>query len=356
MKSKNLKRGGLVGEIPKDKLFMARQKSSIPKQATELMNYIKFPSSKFVQSDVFLYGSYNLVLYPYYSDLDLYNLVHLDMSYKDAVKYISSEIKNLVKKINTNDLGRHFTDMKGGQYQNGEQVHWTAKEVMKGRREGNKEDFNGHIGDKTLIEAIQEESLFKIDMIAPYFGTYTEITCVYFFSCEDGMINYKEFNTPTVIHSLAEDLKKQIKKNKLFKATKRVFAISRLVNDYDMGFLLEPLLISNVSKLSKYNSDLITLHLLISLNKKLNIQIINRELMRMKETISNINDLDLNIDHIDNSIDNIYSSILEKDKEKSLNEIEDLHEYFSDIINRETDGYLVMKGVSLRDVVSRYLN
>ena len=124
-------------------------------------------------------------------------------------------------KLENNKLGRFFTDMKAGTYEDGEAIHWKYSEIMQGYRNANIPDFNGHIGPKKLKDAISQiekdkkksNILLKIDMVAPYFGKYLEVTMVYFIDSNEGPLNYNLHKIETIRQTLKKDTYKQYLKH-----------------------------------------------------------------------------------------------------------------------------------------------
>lgn len=341
-------KGGLVGKIPDSKIFDRRDIESISDKIESFYNYLKITPVN-GKSEKKFFGSYNFGIQPYFGDIDTRNLVFYNLHKKEAIKQAMLDIQNVVRKLNNNKLGRFFTDMKCGMYDDGEAVHWTAEEVLNGKRNGKKPDFNGHKGEKKLIDAIGEIALCKIDMVTPYNNRYIEVTVVYDLFCLDGSIGHIEPTNEILIEQLKRDILKQLKKNKYFKIIKRLYSISTYTKDFKTARILAPLLISNVSKLSMINSDLSTLQLLMRLKKKVNTNIVKIELERIKEMLGNILDIDFQgkLDDIYKLMDYTYKSILEQDHEEAEILLDDITDYFQVITNNETLKYLRANNINV---------
>ncbi len=267
-----------LGTIPRSRVQETKQKYEFPERAIKLIDFIKFPNNNLSNSTNFIYGSYALKTQPYQSDIDTINDVYINLPRNKSIPYIVRELKKIVKKIELKP-GWFFTDAKAGTYPDGESVHWTSHEILTGKRKGHIPDHNDHLGEKTLKDAIQENSLVKIDMVAPYYGRYIEVTVVYFFRDLKGNINYNENqkNQDFILESLRKDTIKQYKAHKYFKTAKRIFAQAKAIGDIKVLKALYPLISSNLSKLSAIESDIKTLILLIDEKHKLNKVLTNQE-------------------------------------------------------------------------------
>ena len=72
--NKNNKRGGVIGEIPDDKIFEQKSKKSITKQSNKFIDTLKIKNNDYVKSsESIILGSYGLKIQPYPSDIDLVN-------------------------------------------------------------------------------------------------------------------------------------------------------------------------------------------------------------------------------------------------------------------------------------------
>ena len=298
-------KGGKLHYVPDDKILSVKNSFDIPEKVEKIKKFLQFRKNKhFIENRVLIFGTYNLRLQPFYADIDLRNKIIVNLPKEQAIMEVVKEFQYLVNRAN-NTPGVFFTDAKAGIYTEpnskfyGNAVHWTASEIKYGKRTG-KPDFNGYVGNKNLIEALLDPAehnfsgvLLKIDVVLQYLGRYIECTCVYDILYIDEEKKLRGLTFPNVgkeeiiINSLIQDTKKQRENNKFFKVIKRIFALARYYKDYVMAQKIEPLLVSNVSKLSAIESDLKTIELLIILGKKINLNIISGELATMREKISN---------------------------------------------------------------------
>lgn len=349
--------GGLVNIIPDDKIILPKNTLDHTKKVRKIINFFRFPLYQDVEdSHIILFGSYNLKVQPYYADFDTINTVTINKNSKDTAKFVVKVIKKIIRKIEKKK-GWFFTDCKAGLYEDGEAVHWRKEEIYKGERDG-KPDFNGHIGNKKLIDAVKEHALLKIDMVCPYYDKYVEATVVYLIKCNDGYFNYNPdlLKMPRVLTSLVDDTKKQLKKGKYFKVIKRLFSILRYTQNKKYIDIIKPLLTSNISKLSSIGSDLSTLKLLLELKKPLNINFAVAELQIFKEKISNILDLDIDSESFDKLMNNIGNSLLEKDSKKAIKLLDQSINSIHEINNNEIIEYFESIRLDFFKFVSNVLN
>jgi len=348
--------GGLIGHIPDSKILAAKTPDEITKQVTRLTDFLRFPLIKNVitRSEIQIFGTYNLKLQPFFADVDTRCEVDVNLPRKQATVVVTQLFQHIVEKIEKKK-GWFFTDAKAGTYANGEAIHWRAEEIKKGKRD-KKQDFNGNPSNgATLKSSVGQFAskngfnvLLKIDMVAPYFGKYTEITCVYDIKClSDDGTKLVWFNstdelssTENIIRTLLLDTKKQLKKGKYFKVMKRVYALSRYFGDTVTAQFLTPLLISNVSKISCVESDLKTLELIIQLNKPINENVVFGELNIFKQVLSNILDINIDNNEINKKLDITYAAVKSDDKILALQTLSALAKYLHDICNKEVVEFL----------------
>ena len=354
MSNLNIIEYNYLNKIPRSRTSETKKKYEYPERAEKLINFIKFPQNKITESDNKIYGSYSLKTQPYYSDIDTINNVFIKLPRHKSIPYIIKELKKIIIKI-VNKSGWFFTDMKAGTYSDGESVHWTPQEIIKGHRYDKTEDFNGHFGEKKLSDALNENALLKIDMVAPYYGRYIEVTVVYFLRDLDGNINFLESElTPEyILKTLREDTKKQFNNHKYFKTAKRIYAQAKAKNDRRTLQVLSPLIISNVSKLASIESDLKTLILLLEEKHKLNKVITNQEINMIIDKLSNVIDISFNEKAIIEALHYSYKMIKEKNILKSLDALNYVVNYLHSITNNQTIDYI--KRHNLLNLLNMYV-
>lgn len=354
--------GGIVNQIPIQNIFNTKEDFDISEKVKKLTDYLKITESKyFIENRIKLFGSYFLRIQPYFGDFDTLNIIKINLKRQDALKLIVAGIQHKVKAI-LEKKGWFITDIKAGRYPDGESIHWTPQEIIQGFRNGDIPDYNGHTGDNiTLSSAINQNSnigdglqLLKIDMIAPYYDKYFEITAVYLVDCLDWKFYPQNIqDTERILSGLITDTKKQLTKNKYFKVIKRLFAIIRMyyliTQDKEAIKIVKPLLPiigSNISKISSIASDLSTINLLVELNLPINISFTTQEIQKFKDLLGNIQDLDFDINYLDGLIDKLTLSIhREYDKNIVMTEIDEIISYILNICEKEV--LLYFKSINL---------
>ncbi|MBS3925926.1 MAG: hypothetical protein KGZ34_04465 [Nitrosarchaeum sp.] len=369
MEEKLLKCGGLIYHIPDNKIMSVKNSIEFPDAVDKIKKLLAFPDSKYLlENKLIIFGSYNLRIQPYYSDIDMRTKIVVNLPYEQAIKFIEYNFKKIVERIE-NIPGIFFTDAKAGLYDDGEAIHWTADEILNGYRNGDVPDFNGHTGNKLLYDAIHDKPnikninvLLKIDVVLPFYCKYIECTNVYEVYYVDqstrniislnGVVSGRE----SIIETLQVDTKKQLENKHLFKTIKRIFALSRYYNDIPLAKKIGPLLVSNVSKLSSIKSDLKTLLLLLTLNKNVDKNLVNIELNMIKDKIPNILDVKFNNDSVIKVLNDINYCIKNNNNKLAITLLEKITEYLEDITNREVIEFLNSIGIySFRDFGKNYI-
>lgn len=365
--------GGLVNVIPRNDVFETKNPADFSVEMLRNVELIKFPDFKEVKRNKFLFiGSYNLKIQPYFGDFDTLNYVEINGTRNTVLKIIVKGIKKVISDVQK--LPNHFiTDIKAGRYPDGESIHWSPEECLRGYREEGVPDFNGHTGKRiTLEEAINQDPnkgtgnpLLKVDMVSPYFGKYIETTAVYAVKAiYDNYDFYSDIfsEKKRIILSIMKDAEKQLKNGKYFKVIKRLFAGIRLtktlygINEsYKIVKPIIPLMASNISKLSSIASDLSTLYLLLQLNKKIDFNFASKEVEMMKDRVSNIMDLNINNKFFNNAFDKLNNLLNSRDKKNNksiMNLIDEIIHNIYDINKEEITEYFRSLGTSLEDYMN----
>jgi hypothetical protein len=343
--------GGLINDIPSDRLGEARSKASIPPQAKELVEYLCFKKNEFLTVNKYnIYGSFMYRLQNYPSDIDSTNIVKISLDDEESAKMIENHLKTNAKKLYKNKLGRTYADTKCGRYDNGEPIHWKIHEIIQGFRDKGIPDINGQYSNKeiTLFDAIMDKgALMKMDMLAPYMGRYVEVSCLYQIETNDGWITHTHFtmSPQQFLIDLAKDTLKQYKKGKLFKTVKRIFSNARIRNDKKVLKLVEPLINSNLSRLASMKADISTLLLLMSVNKYPTPTVLKQEFAKLKFGLDNILDIKLPLDDLYNLIDQSYLVLSKKRPEGEIL-LEKIEDILDNIINKETLDYFKSVGIN----------
>ena len=365
--------GGLVNQIPISKIFETKDNFDIPAKVKKLTDTLKLPDSKyFTENKIKLFGSYFLRIQPYFGDFDTINLVNINLNRKDALELIVYGIQKKVASI-YNKQGWFITDIKAGRYPDGASIHWTPEEIISGLRIGKIPDYNGHTGENiSLAEAINQDcnigeglALLKVDMIAPYYEKYFEITSVYLVNCLDWRFYRGDMLSPDrILESLASDTKKQFSKNKYFKVVKRLFAMIRTYFMYtkdkrsiELVKPLLPIIDSNISKISSIAGDLSTLNLLIELDEPINISFTTQEIQKFKDLIGNINDLEFDIEYLDGLINKLTESIVKGyNKEKVTVDIDNIINYILNLCKEEIELYFKSINMNFTNYMEKVIN
>jgi hypothetical protein len=335
--------GGIVNQYENSKFLESKNEEDIPTRVEKLIDFIRMPEGNgIIKSDINLFGSYYLRAQPFFGDFDTRNNVYINKNKNDSIKVAMKSFQNITKKLEKKK-GWFFTDAKAGMYDDGEAIHWTAEEIINGKRNGKIPDYNGHIGEKNLIDAVSEKSLLKIDMIAPYYDRYIEVTAVYLLhynSSKDSNgipLNYDEdwLLPQRILEGLINDTAKQLKKGKMFKVIKRLFSMLRIIRYQKYIDILKPILGSSLSNLSSIVGDLNTIDLLLELNKDINVKFTVAEVEKMKDRISNIIDLNLNHHNIDIMLNAITNALKNENNENTRYLINQLTESLQRQINTQ---------------------
>lgn len=353
-KANFIEKHSYLGQVPVSRGIETKEKYEYPQRAEKLIDFIRFPNNKISHSTNFIYGSYALKTQPYYSDIDTINNVFINLKRNKSIPYIVKELKNIVKKI-VKKSGWFFTDMKAGTYNDGDSIHWTPKEVSKGHRYGLIPDYNDHVGEKKLFDAVQENALLKIDMVAPYYGRYIEVTVVYFLTDLDGPINFDEMQLKPeyILKSLKEDTRKQFNNHKYFKTAKRIFAQAKAKKDNIVIKALLPLITSHVSQLSSVESDLKTVILLLEEKHKLNKVITNQEFNIIIDKLSNIIDISFNEKAIIKALHYADEMLKERNIKDAIDALEYVTNYLHSITNNQTIDFVVRH--NLLNILNGYI-
>jgi len=270
-------------------------------------------------------GSSMNKVYPYYSDIDIMNIIIPKKNVEETIQYFITQVKIMIKQIQ-NNKNIFFSDFKVGGF------HWSVQQI-----------FDEKYEQLKLSEACKVKDVIKIDIIVPYDGRYMEMSTFFILKSLNEYINVENNYFDLFPERLLKDIGKY-KDNYPFKAVKRVWSLARIKKDIKVAKQLENLIRSNVTLLARINSDIDTIVLIVEKNLPYNLEMILKEIDSFKESISTILDINIDFEKIDLMIDNIV--LLLKCKllnEPELNIIGALHrlrDYILIIINRETKEYI----------------
>lgn len=315
-------RGGIIGEIDDDKINAMKLDEEIPEIIKNYVKLITIPDSKVIRV-----GSAMLKIQPYFSDIDIMNIVHKQVNSDELVKFFIVNLKNILNTID--DIPNvFFSDFKAGG------LHWTKEQIM--------EEKNNEL---SLYDACFIKDVVKLDIIGPYDERYLEMSTFFLLKSINEYINVESDYFDSFKKSLLKDISKY-QELKPFKALKRVWSLARITNDSDTMNLLKNIIGSNIALLSQINADIETIILLIEHNSDYDTNFILNELDGFREKLSTIIDIELDYEKINLMIDNI-KLIFKFIQNKNINEsnmliqnLTRLHNYLLKVMNKETNDYI----------------
>lgn len=286
-----LSRGGAIGQIPEDRIFSDRPPNVLPKNISELLEKVlKYQNA--ASSNVQLMGSLQYSFQPYPSDIDTINHVNFLASYANVISEARTGLQDIIRRV-VRSKGIIFTDFKGGTYPNGESVHWTAAELLRGARYPDHPDIKGQTGEMAIDNIFQDQNtVLKLDIVTTIGESYTEVSMIYVLSNSGHIFSYHPPGGHGLVLAIAKDAGDQYEQGKYFKTVKRIFTNARIQNDTQIGSLLQPLLTSNVSALAMFSSQLDTVALLVSENLEISTATVQKELGRMLFKMSSMLDIE----------------------------------------------------------------
>lgn len=354
--------GGLIHNYTDEVVYKERDQKYYTDREKEIINMLRINNDRTTKVDPV--GSFTFALQKYPSDIDIKETV--------VVTKISSFVKDLKKMVHkiispeSAKKGFYYSDFKAGKDKDGNGLHWTADEVLSGRKEvkGTLVPIEDAIMTNDSIVKIDFISLDSIRVIeaSAFFFLYTNVVG------PDGKlisINLPSDFIGLYAKILMGDIAKYVDKNP-FKASKRLWNLGRLIGDTTILKKLAPLIESNVSVLGQINADIETIVLLISkyknedegsiyylgLKRNTFIDVLNS----FEKRLSNISDMNSE-DEVKIMYDILYK--IEKLKVKFMktdfNKIEgilslldNIHNGIGEIIYVNTISYLNHSGINLR--------
>ncbi len=176
-----------------------------------VINLLKF-------EEVDIIGSYSDTKLKYFSDVDSQEFLETDASYQDILEAFQEKI---IKIENHPDV--FFSDFKLGSYNN-MPLHWTIDEILEGEKH-----VEGISGNMVVFftDALQQESIIKLDVIAVIRGELVEITTNYYFDFGESQ-TYPNKDLETVKRSILYEYSK-LKGGNFYKALKRLYSFYKLI-------------------------------------------------------------------------------------------------------------------------------
>ena len=312
--------GGLIGQIEANKINSLKTEDEIPYIIQKYIKLITIPDTEVIRV-----GSSMFKIQPFFSDIDVMNIVHKKITSIQLVRFFIDNLKKIVMLTKDND-SLFFSDFKAGG------LHWSFDQIMEEKYE-----------ELSLTDACFIKEVVKLDLIAPYNSHYIEISSFYILKSINEYINIEPDYFENFKKSLLKDIA-EYQTIKVFKAVKRVWSLARITDDNKTLELLKDLIKSNISLLSQINADVETLILLIEHKSNYDIKFVINELDGFSEKLSTILDIELDFEKINLIIDNIkllfqFKNTNELDQ-NIIGNLERLHDYLLKIINKETTDYL----------------
>jgi len=315
-------KGGVIGQIESDKIDIVKSDDEIPQLIKNYIKTITIPNTQVIRV-----GSSMLKIQPYFSDIDIMNIIHKKVSSDELVHFFINELKNIIKNLQSMP-NVFFSDFKAGG------LHWNIEQIIEEKNE-----------ELTLFDACFIKDVIKLDIICPYDERYLEMSTFFILKSVHEYINVESNYFESFKKSLLNDIA-HYQESKPFKAIKRVWSLARITNDLSTLELLKDLIRSNIALISQINSDIETIILLVKHSSKYDTNFVLNEFDGFRERISTIVDIELDYEKINLMIDNI-KLIFKFSDEKNLNNsdmlIENLtrlHNYLLKLINKETIDYL----------------
>ena len=310
--------GGIIGQINSENVNAIKTDEEIPELIKKYVDMITIPNT-----DVIKVGSAMLKIQPYFSDIDVMNIVHKKISSEQLVEFFISNLKKIVSTLSSNQV--FFSDFKAGG------LHWTVEQIMEEKH-----------GELTLKEACYIKDVVKLDIIAPYNSRYLEMSTFYVLKSVNEYLNVESDYFASFKKSLLTDIA-HYQESKPFKAVKRVWSLSRITDDSNTLKILKDLIKSNISLLSQVNADIETIILLVEHKSNYDREFVINEIDGFRERLATILDIKLDFEKINLMIDNIILlfkfDVVEMDK-NLIGSLEKLHNYLLKVINKETLDYL----------------
>ena len=311
---------GLIGKIDTTQLDLIKSNDEIPEMIKKYVKMITIPDTEVIRV-----GSSMIKIQPYFSDVDVMNIIHKKINSEELVKFFIGELKKLISII-AQEKDMFFSDFKVGG------LHWTLEQIQQEKN-----------GELSLYDACFVKDVIKLDIITPYDGRYLEMSTFFILKSINEYINVESNYFDTFKKSLLKDIS-HYQDSKPFKAIKRVWSLARILKDSKTLDLLHKLIKSNIALLAQVNADIETLVLLVEHKSKYDVEFVLNELDGFRERLSTILDIKLDFEKINLIIDNIkllfrFQNLTEAEINicGSLNK---LHNYLMEYINKETLDYL----------------
>ena len=220
-------------------------------------------------------------------------------------------------------------------------IRWELDEIIKGKKQIG---FNKGIKELTLREALTHDSIVKIDIWALVNERYIEITNFFLLAYKDkkGKETVINMEMSNYYESLIKDIKHYFEIGKYMKASKRAWALGTNILDNKLLLKLYPLYTSSIGMLYQLSAEIETLIMIFeSVNvSNLPLDKIINQIDDFKMRITMIFDLDLNETKMFALIEEILNDY-EKNKnrmkiKKTINNLQILMNDIDEIVENET--------------------
>ena len=268
-----------------------------------------------LESKVNVVGSASIQRSIYYSDYDLFETIQNKTS--TVILNHFRSVFNIIKSAPNTVI----SDFKCGSSPNGFPLRWDYSEIHSGINNG-----------VSFDEAIQQKGIIKLDIISYINGRFVEITEVY-----NVKINGKsnmDYTNEEVVKSITADYKDEVKKLNFMKALKKMYSISKLINNKDpLLDILVTYFNSPIGLLYRCKADLDTILTVLSYNK-FELKDIIESLQTLKEQISAF--------PVNNDIEKISKIKLKADMKTQLKkQIQNIN----DFVNRDAKKFISMNNL-----------
>lgn len=317
----SIMKGGLIGHIPTNKLTAMKTNEEVPDAIKRYVRMITIPDTEVIRV-----GSSMLKIQPFYSDVDIMNIVSRETNSEELVIFFIQNLKKMIQNIIKSE-NTFFSDFKAGG------LHWTVEEIM-----------NEQNGQLKLFDACFIKDVIKLDIIGPYDNRYLEMSTFFILKSINEYINVTNDYFDNFKKSLLVDIE-HYKGTKPFKAVKRVWSLSTISKDDKTLDMLQELIKSNIALIAQVNADVETIILLLEHGSKFDLKFLLGELDGFKDRLSNILDVSIDFEKINLMLDNIkllfmFRNLSEDLNDNVMNSLIKLHDYLLSIINKETLEYL----------------
>lgn len=214
-----------------------------------IFNIVKF-------SNVEVIGSKANTDLKYFSDIDTREFVKTDKTYTDILQFFQDIFTEVNETPNV-----YITDMKAGFY-SGKPLKWSYNEIMQGYKQ-----FDNKL-KITFENALTQDSVIKLDLVAFLDGEYIEVTTNYYFDFEDRNKTFRKLSRDEIKRKLLYDSRILKSEGNTYKSLKRLYSYYRLTDNKKGKKKLIELFNSPVGHLNKLVSSLKTISLLINNDKK----------------------------------------------------------------------------------------